>query len=155
VTDVDIRPSRYLAPAAVALVAAAMADLGQRYGDGDETPVEAIEFDPPHGMFLIAWRDRTAIGCVGWRSHGVTDEVAELKRLYVAPDARGTGVAAALIAAVEESVRRTGRTRMILECGVKQPEAIACYEKAGYTRIDDFGFYKDAAGVRSYGRDLG
>jgi hypothetical protein len=43
---------------------------------------------------------------------------------------------------------------MILECGWKQPEAIAFYQANGYERIPDFGFYKDATGVRSFGRDL-
>ncbi len=98
--------------------------------------------------------DGTAVGCVGWRSHEDADEIAELKRMYVAPAARGTGVAAALLTAAEDSAREQGRVQMILECGEKQPEAVALYEKSGYTRIADFGFYRDAPGVLSYGRDL-
>ena len=43
---------------------------------------------------------------------------------------------------------------MILECGDQQPEAVSLYEKSGYVRIDNFGFYQDAPGVLSYGRDL-
>ncbi len=106
VTDIDIRPTRYGAPIARALVAAAMADLGARYGGGgDETPVESIEFDPPNGLFLIAWREGVAVGCAGWRSHEESDEVAELKRMYVDPAARGVGVAASLLAAVEDAAR--------------------------------------------------
>jgi GNAT superfamily N-acetyltransferase len=155
VTDFDIRPSRYGAATARELVAAALADLAGRYGGaGDETPVETVEFDPPNGLFMIAWRDGLPIGCAGWRSHGTSDDVAELKRLYVAPSARGTGVASALLVAVQEAARSEGRTRMILECGDQQPEAIALYEKSGFERIDDFGFYRGYPDVRSYGRDL-
>jgi GNAT superfamily N-acetyltransferase len=155
VTDIEIRPTRFGAPVARALVAAAMADLGARYGGaGDETPVDDVEFDPPNGLFMIAWRQGGPIGCVGWRSHENADEIAELKRMYVTPDARGSGVAAMLLAAVEDAARSQGRVRMILECGDKQPEAVGLYERSGYVRIPDFGFYRDAPGVRSYGRDL-
>jgi GNAT superfamily N-acetyltransferase len=155
VSDIEIKPMRFGAPVSRALVAAAMADLGQRYGgSGDGTPVDDIEFDPPNGTFLVAWRDGVPAGCAGWRSHADTDEVAELKRMYVAADFRGIGLAVMLLRAVEDSARAAGRTRMILECGDRQPEAIALYQKCGYTPIPHFGFYKDAPGVRSFGRDL-
>jgi GNAT superfamily N-acetyltransferase len=133
-----------------------MDELGARYGSaGDETPIEAIEFDPPDGGFLIAWRAGVAVGCAGWRSHDGTEDIAELKRMYVDPSARGTGVALALLTAVEEAAYEHGRNRMVLECGDRQPEAIALYQRAGYARIPDFGHYRDASGVRSFGRDLG
>jgi ribosomal protein S18 acetylase RimI-like enzyme len=60
----------------------------------------------------------------------------------------------ALLRALEESARRAGRTRMVLETGHLQPEAIALYIKAGYQRIEDFGYYKGWPGVHSFGRDL-
>lgn len=154
-SDLKIRPTRYGAPIARTLVANAMADLGARYGGtGDDTPVSDIEFDPPDGAFLVAYQDGVPAGCVGWRSHGNTDEVAELKRLYVEPAFRGGGVARALLAAVEDSAREAGRKRLILECGNKQPEAIALYESSGYEPIEHFGFYRKAPGVHSYGRAL-
>jgi ribosomal protein S18 acetylase RimI-like enzyme len=74
--------------------------------------------------------------------------------MYTAPAARGRGVARRMLAAIEESARNSGRKRVILETGDKQPEAIALYESAGYQRIEDFGFYKDHAGVLSYARLL-
>jgi GNAT superfamily N-acetyltransferase len=161
VSDIDIRPTRFLAPISQNLVAAALEDLGARYGgSGDDTPVEAMEFDPPDGGFFVAYLGDDPVGCAGWRSHTdgdgsiVASVVAELKRMYVAPEARGLGVATAMLAAVEQSAARYGRTRMILECGFRQPEAIALYEKLGYSRIPDFGFYRNKPGVRSYGRDL-
>jgi GNAT superfamily N-acetyltransferase len=156
VTDIEIRPMRFGAPVARTIVAAALADLGARYDseNGDDTPVESVEFDPPNGLFLIAWRGTEAVGCAGWRSHGDADEVAELKRLYVTPAARGNGVASALLGAVEDAAREAGRVRIILECGARQPEAIALYEKSGYERIEDFGYYKGYPEVRSYGRSL-
>jgi GNAT superfamily N-acetyltransferase len=147
-----IKPVRFDSAPAQQLITAALADLGARYGgSGDETPVDPAEFEPPAGAFLVAYLNGVPVGCGGWRSHR---GVAELKRMYTAPSARGRGVGRAVLAAVERSARDHGHTRMILECGVRQPEAIAMYEARGYERITDFGFYREHEGVRSYGRNL-
>ncbi|WP_244317138.1 GNAT family N-acetyltransferase [Micromonospora terminaliae] len=152
-SEIEIRAQRFDAPESQALIRAALADLGARYGgNGDDTPVDAAEFEPPAGTFLVAYLDGEPVGCGGWRSHG--DDTAELKRMYTAPAARGRGVARAVLAAVERSARDHGRKRIILECGDKQPEAIAMYTSAGYERIPNFGFYQDAPGCLSYGRTL-
>lgn len=146
---------RYDAIVAQALVAAAMADLGERYGgDGDATPIRAADFEPPAGAFLVAYLGDAAVACAGWRSHGDGGTVAELKRMFTLPVARGRGVARQLLAAVEESARDHGRTRMILETGDRQPEAIKLYVSSGYEPIPHFGVYRDAPEVVSLGREL-
>ena len=154
-SELEIRPVRYDSPVAQQLVYAAMADLAARYdGSGDETPVEAADFDPPGGAFLVAYLDDAPMGCGGWRSHGESGETAELKRMYVTPPARGRGIARAVLAAVERSAREYGRGRLILECGDRQPEAIALYQASGYQRIENFGFYRNEPNVLSFGRPL-
>ncbi|MEU4479497.1 GNAT family N-acetyltransferase [Micromonospora sp. NPDC023966] len=154
-SEIEIRAQRFDAPESQALIRAALADLGRRYGgSGDETPVDAAEFEPPAGTFLVAYLDGQPVGCGGWRSHGDDGATAELKRMYTAPAARGRGVARAVLAAVERSARDQGRKRIILECGDKQPEALAMYTSAGYERIPNFGFYQDAPGCLSFGRTL-
>ncbi|MGN9777816.1 GNAT family N-acetyltransferase [Micromonospora sp. H33] len=153
--NLEIHAARFDAPESQALIRAALADLGQRYGGtGDDTPVDATEFEPPAGTFVVALLDGRPVGCGGWRSHGEEGDTAELKRMYVAPEARGRGVARAVLAAVERSAREQGRKRIVLECGDKQPEAIALYTSSGYERIPNFGFYKDAPGCISFGRTL-
>jgi GNAT superfamily N-acetyltransferase len=155
VSEIVIKPMRYGAPVSQQLIGAALADLGERYdGSGDDTPLSAADFDPPDGAFLVAYVDDAAAGCAGWRTHDDAATVAELKRMYVMPQYRGRGVARALISALESSAIEQGRTRMIMETGSRQPEAIALYESAGYVRIEDFGFYKHEEDVRSFGRDL-
>ncbi|MDO3700706.1 GNAT family N-acetyltransferase [Micromonospora sp. C28SCA-DRY-2] len=152
-TEIEIHAARFDSPEAQRLIRDALADLGARYGgSGDDTPVDAAEFEPPGGAFLIARLDGEPVGCGGWRSHG--EGTAELKRMYTAPAARGRGVARALLAAVERSAREQGRKRLILECGDRQPEAIGLYTSAGYERIPNFGFYKDEPGCLSFGRTL-
>lgn len=151
----EIRIEGYASPVARSLVADAMADLTVRYGGrGDGTPVAAHEFDPPNGAFLVAYLDGEPVGCAAWRTNAEDPSAAEIKRMYVRPAARGRGVAMALLRAVENDARSAGRTHAVLETGTKQPEAIALYEKAGYARIPDFGHYRDAPNVRSFGRHL-
>jgi GNAT superfamily N-acetyltransferase len=154
VSEIHIRPVRYGSPVAQRLVEAIFADQVLRYGGRDESHVEAIEFDPPDGGFLVAYADGVPIGCVGWRSLDEGEEIAELKRLYSAPEVRNQGVATLLMAAIEENAREHGRKRMVLETGDKQPEAVALYRKLGYETIEHFGHYKDAEGVVSLGREL-
>lgn len=153
-TSLQIRPLRYGAPVVRTLVAAAMADLAERYGTGDETPVQPGEFDHPEGGFFVAYLDGRPVGCAGWRGHGEDGGTAELKRMYVAPAVRGRGVARALLAAAERDAADQGRKRMILECGLRQPEAIALYRSCGYQRIEDFGHYRGEPMVRSFAREI-
>ena len=154
-SEIEIRERRFDAPESQALIRAALADLGARYGgSGDETPVDAAEFTPPEGVFLVAYLDGRPVGGGGWRSHGEDGDTAELKRMYTDPAVRGRGVARAVLGAVERSARDHGRKRIVLECGDKQPEAIAMYTSSGYERIPNFGYYKDAPGCLSFGRTL-
>jgi GNAT superfamily N-acetyltransferase len=156
VTEIVIKPMRYLAPVSQTLVAATMSDLAERYGGsmGDETPVLPAEFDPPEGGFFVAYVDEWPVGCGGWRTWAADDNVAEIKRMYTRPEARGLGVAKAVLAAVEDAARAGGRKRMILETGLEQPEAMALYEHQGYTPIPSYGYYRNQPGSRCYARDL-
>ncbi|MEO6872655.1 MAG: GNAT family N-acetyltransferase, partial [Chthoniobacterales bacterium] len=61
--------------------------------------------------------------------------IAEIKRMYVAPEARGRGLAAAILERLEDWARTHGYTRVQLETGGRQPIAIRLYERFGYARI--------------------
>ena len=149
---VEIREIGFAEPEVQKLVTELLGDLALRYGgNGDDTPVELTDFDPPDGRFFVAADGNQLLGCVGWRRHGAD---AELKRMFTVPAARGRGVARLLLAAVEASAREAGLRRVILETGDKQPEAIGLYISAGYERIPDFGYYKDEDGVLSFAREL-
>ena len=154
-TQFDIRMTRYGSRVATELATAALADLSERYGgEGDSTPIQPGEFDPPEGAFLVAYVDHVPAGCAGFRTLAEDEMTAELKRMYVAPTFRGRGLAKALLVAVEDAARQAGRKRLWLETGTAQPEAISLYERSGYARIADFGHYKGYPDVRSFGRDL-
>ncbi|MDI1459514.1 GNAT family N-acetyltransferase [Catellatospora sp. KI3] len=153
-TEIEIRPTRYGAPVARKLIAELMADLTERYGGGDATPIEAVEFDPPDGGFFVAYLDGAPVACGGWRSWSETEDVAEIKRVYTAPAARGRGLGRRIMAALEADAKAHGRKRAVLETGTAQPEAIAMYHAVGWELIENFGHYRDEPGCRSFGRDL-
>jgi|UniRef100_A0AAU3HYE0 GNAT superfamily N-acetyltransferase len=136
-------------PDAVKLNDQVQAEYAVRYGDGgDATHLDARMFAPPFGLYLIAYdeRDRPA-ATGGWRTQdendeGYADGDAELKRMYVIPEARGLGLARRMLAALEEDARAAGRVRMVLETGSKQPEAVALYASSGYEPCAKFGYYR-------------
>jgi len=154
--SVEIRPAAYDDPVTQVIVRAALADLAARYGgpDGDATPVSAAEFAPPHGRFLIAYVDGVPAGCGGWRTAVEDGDAAEIKRMYVVDSARGRGLSRQVLAHLETTAREAGLRRMVLETGVRQPEAISLYTTSGYERIANFGVYRDDPNSRCFGKPL-
>ncbi|MEU3243923.1 MULTISPECIES: GNAT family N-acetyltransferase [unclassified Streptomyces] len=144
-----IRPVPFDHPDAVKLNDQVQAEYAERYGDeGDVTPLDASMFRPPLGLYLLAYDERDRpVATGGWRTQdeneeGYADGDAELKRMYVVPEARGLGLARRVLAALEEDARAAGRTRMVLETGAKQPEAVALYTSSGYEPCVKFGYYR-------------
>ncbi|MBP2338597.1 GNAT superfamily N-acetyltransferase [Saccharothrix coeruleofusca] len=131
-----------------------------RYGDGDITPVEPAQFAPPLGHFLVGYLDGVPVACGGWRAHDEDPEEpllpgdAEIKRMYVVDSARGRGLSRVVLAALERAAAEAGRTRMVLETGLRQPEAIRLYETSGYARIDNFGVYRHHPESLCFGKRL-
>ncbi|MFA5884486.1 MAG: GNAT family N-acetyltransferase [Acidimicrobiia bacterium] len=150
----DIREARIGSGVGAALTGAQWRELMARYGVPETTTddLAADHLEPPTGVFLVAWDGDAAVGCGGVRSHD--DTTGEIKRMYVAPDARRRGVSRIVLRALEDRARAIGYTRLVLETGTKQPEAIALYESEGYTRIAGYGYYRDAPDSRCYGKDL-
>lgn len=127
------------------LIAEVQQEYVVRYGGPDESPVDPAEFAPPQGLFLVGYADvgdgERAVASGGWRGHGAD---AEIKRMYVTPAARGKGYARAMLAELESTALRAGHSRVILETGLRQPEAVALYRSAGYGEVPAFGHYAEA-----------
>ena len=154
-----MRTVRYDHPDAVLLTGQVQQEYVRRYGGPDETPVDPDEFAPPRGLFLVGYLDGEPVATGGWRAQdaspeGFADGDAELKRMYVVPAARGRGLARRVLAALEESAAAAGRLRMVLETGLKQPEAIALYTSSGYVSIPKFGVYRCEPDSVCFGRPL-
>ncbi|WP_327288086.1 GNAT family N-acetyltransferase [Streptomyces sp. NBC_01198] len=156
----EIRRTRYDEPAAVLLNDLVQLEYVERYGDGDETPMAADHFDPPRGLYLVAYdADGKPVASGGWRAQdtspeGYEDGDAEIKRMFVVREARGRGLARAILAELEASAAAAGRTRMVLETGQRQPEAIALYTSCGYLPVKKFGHYREAELSLCLGKSL-
>jgi putative acetyltransferase len=126
-------------PAGAALRAAQRAELDARYGTDDHepgTPPSAADID----LFLVAVDDSGApAGCGALRRLDST--TAEVKRMYVAPAARGTGASTAILRALEAAALDRGWTTIRLETGPAQPDAMRFYQREGYHEIPLFGAY--------------
>jgi GNAT superfamily N-acetyltransferase len=149
----------YHDPDAAKLIAEVQQEYVLRYGGHDSTPVDAADFAPPLGLFVIGYTDGKAVVCGGWRAHDSTETLfadgdAEVKRMYVVPSARRRGLARLMLAELERTARAAGRRRILLETGSAQPEAIALYESEGYTAVPKFGIYRCEPGSRCYGKAL-
>jgi GNAT superfamily N-acetyltransferase len=155
----EIRSVRFTDPDAVRLIDQVQAEYVVRYGGPDETPLDPAMFDPPTGVFFVGYRAGDPVAMGGWRMRqDVTalgcHRAAEIKRMYVAPEVRRTGLARALLAHLEDTAREAGADVMVLETGLRQPEAIALYESAGYVPVEGFGYYKDFPNARYFGKRL-
>lgn len=134
------------------LRAAQRAELDARYGSDDHEPGT-----PPSAgdiaLFVVATdASGTALGCGGLRL--LADDRAEIKRMYVVPAARGTGVSTAVLRALETEAAALGLTELLLETGTAQPDAMRFYEREGYRPIPAFGPYVDEPRSRCYARTL-
>jgi GNAT superfamily N-acetyltransferase len=138
---VTIEPIRLDDPRITGLLADQQAEMASHYGGegGSGAPPRGDEFVPPSGVFLAARRDGEIIGCGGVCR--LEDGVAELRRMYVAPAARGLGVGRRLLAALEVEALTLGYESIRLETGFRQREAIGLYESAGFRRGDCWGPY--------------
>ncbi len=87
----------------------------------------------PRSAFVIGRNDGRAVACGAILP--LEDGVAEIKRMFVAPEWRGRGYAAAVLAKLEQLARDNHYTVIRLETGDRQPHAIRLYERAGYSRI--------------------
>ena len=126
-------------------------ELTVRYDNAGEIfpPHDAASYAPPHGTFLLAEVGGRPVGCGGLRPGPQCGE-GEVKRMYVAPEARGKGLARALLRGLVEAGIDLGRRRLVLETGTEQPEAIALYTGAGWQPTAPYGHYRSSPRSRCF-----
>ena len=102
--------------------------------------VDLSTLEKPSMSFFVARHDGAVVGCVALVEAG--DGTAEIKRMFVDPQARGLRVASRLMDELETQARKRGLGAIQLETGIYQPEAIGLYRKYGYVEIAPFGSYQ-------------
>ncbi|MDG2432140.1 GNAT family N-acetyltransferase [Flavobacterium sp.] len=88
---------------------------------------------------LVAYEDDQALGCGAFKLY--QDATAEIKRMYVAPEGRGKGIATQILIHLQQWAAENHFTNCILETGQRYPEAIALYLKNGFEIGDNYGQY--------------
>jgi len=115
-------------------------ELDDRFDGGFDPagslPADAGDLRPPEGVFLVAALQGEPVGCGALRFHG--DAPTELKRMWVAPEARGVGLGRRLLGELERHAAEQGARCIRLETNRALPEAVAMYRSAGYREVDAF-----------------
>ncbi|MEP0265181.1 GNAT family N-acetyltransferase [Dokdonia sp.] len=125
-------------PDFVALVQYLDGELAQRDGDEHAFYHQFNNIDVLTHC-IVTYIATKAVGCGAIKTFDPT--TVEVKRMYVLTSQRGKGIASQLLQALEIWAKELGNKRCVLETGIRQPEAIALYEKNGYYRIPNYGQY--------------
>ncbi|WP_426413772.1 bifunctional helix-turn-helix transcriptional regulator/GNAT family N-acetyltransferase [Bradyrhizobium ganzhouense] len=116
------------------------AELGRRFKQGFDVSLsrdpDAKDMRRPRGSFIVAMSDTLPIGCVGLK--GTEHGYAEIKRLWVAPSARGLGLGKRLMDAAEDAARTLGIALLRLDTNSALPEAGQLYRTTGWREIPRF-----------------
>jgi len=116
------------------------AELNTRFEAGFDpsrgVSADAHELVPPAGALMIARLRARAIGCGALKFHGRAP--AELKRMWVAPEARGLGLGRRLLVDLERHAKQSGARTIRLETNGSLTEAIALYRSSGYREVPRF-----------------
>ena len=116
------------------------AELARRFKQGFDVKLsrdpDAKDMVRPRGSFIVAMSDGLPIGCVGLK--GSSSGFAEIKRLWVAPAARGLGLGRRLMDAAESAARELGIAVLRLDTNSALAEAGQLYRRTGWTEIPRF-----------------
>lgn len=148
----DLREEPYDGPTAQQLIAEVQLEYVARYGSPDESPVDAAQFVPPDGRFVVGYVD--AVPAATGALRRFDSDTVEVKRMYVRPGFRGLGLSRLMLAHLEALAAQMGARRVVLETGDRQPEAMKLYETSGYERIEPFGHYRCSPESAHFGKAI-
>ena len=103
-----------------------------------ETEVATLpgSYAPPAGRLLVARRENDSVGCIALRP--LAADVAELKRLWVRPEARGAGAGRLLVGEALQQARSAGYARVRLDTAPGMESAQALYRSFGFIAIPPY-----------------
>jgi GNAT superfamily N-acetyltransferase len=139
IPEVEIRSATTEEVVASGLLVELDAELESRYPGLPILGVDGFQRTLSKGYFAVACCDAKVVGCGAFRPFDLRS--VEIKRMFVLPAFRGRGVARRILESLHDEARMRGFNFSVLETGLRQPEAIALYERAGYQRIEPFGPY--------------
>ena len=143
--DVEVSPAEPSSAAGRMVLTAYFRDIVGRYHGREANDAEVAaamseepsdDLRPPHGLFFLARRGDTILGCAGLRL--LPHRIGELTRLYVMPSARRLGIGERLLQAVENAARAKSATRLRLDTRSDLTEARQFYTRNGYQEVAPF-----------------
>ena len=137
-TTITLKRTNNINPEFLSLIKLLDADLALR--DGDLSPIYFKHNQlQPLDTVVLAYIGNTPVGCGCFKAFNASS--VEIKRMFVKPGERGKGIATIILKELETWAAEQGYGKAVLETGVKNTEAVALYQKKGYTIIDNYGPY--------------
>jgi putative acetyltransferase len=122
-------------------------ELELMYGKG--VIEDFVEENKEMLAFYVAYDDKGNAAACGALKH-FNDTTAEIKRMYVKTDYRGRGLSKLILTQLEEYAKELKYNRLVLETGLKQPEAMSLYSKYGYKPLKCYGRHADDPDSRCF-----
>lgn len=144
-------------PNAALLVDHMVDHLLELYPDLDRCAarLDPDDFRPPQGGWILVELEGQPVACGGVRACGAFGQaVAELKRIWVEPSARGSGVSRLLLAQCELLAQALGYREVVLDTGPLQVAAMRLYEASGYRKIPNYGVNAASTFMISFAKSL-
>jgi putative acetyltransferase len=145
-----LTPETLTSAVAASLIAELNRDLSADYPEPGTTHfrLDPNEVAAGNGIFIVARWEGRPVGCGALRriidpelTRELGQRVGELKRMYVARNLRGKGIGRALLDRLESEALKLGLDRLVLETGIRSPQALALYRGAGFIAIPAYGEY--------------
>jgi GNAT superfamily N-acetyltransferase len=104
-------------------------------------------------IFYVAYDEsENAVAC-GALKH-FDDNTAEIKRMYVKPEYRGRGISKLILTQLEDFAKELNYSRLVLETGLKQPEAMSLYQKFGFKPLRCYGIHANDPDSRCFEKTI-
>jgi GNAT superfamily N-acetyltransferase len=143
-------------PVATLLIGWLRAELDAAYWDlpgaFPSPPLHPDEFEPPRGAFVVVEDGDRPVACGGLR--GRADGIAEIKRMFVVPEARGRGHGRRVLDALEAAAARAGYRTVRLETADRQEAALGLYASSGFEPIPCYGEFEGSPLSRCFEKVL-
>jgi putative acetyltransferase len=128
-------------------------DAELRIRDGDESEFyEQFNKSDSIKYAVVIYQNGVAVGCGALRPY--TEDTIEVKRMYVPLEHRSKGIASLVVTELEKWAVELGFYHLILETGIRQPEAIRLYTKNGYQSIPNYGQYEGVSSSVCFAKQL-
>ncbi|GAB3823076.1 GNAT family N-acetyltransferase [Kribbella italica] len=137
---IDLQVRNYDDPDAQLLVKALYAEQLDTYGFADSPDSEIVDdYGQPSGVLLVAYSPSgQPVGCGGYRTYDQVARVAEVRKMFVAPEYRGHGLGWQILRELEHRAVSHGARRILLETGALNYAAIRLYLASGYQAIPPY-----------------